>query len=140
VNRFHIFLLAPSRHATAVMRLARRYASGRFDELPELPSLHDVVMGLLHLAETQAPRAARGDKSAKEIMRGLEELLAGTRYDLLARFAAEGGGAAKPSGAGGGDVVVMWSEDPALAERIANRTGLRVVDTKIDARGLSRRA
>lgn len=49
------------------------------------------------------------------------------------------GAAAKPSGAGGGDVVVMWSEQPAIAEQIAADTGCEVVDIAVDPRGLSRK-
>jgi len=89
-NRFHIFLLVPSRHAAAVLRLAKRFTAGQFDGIEGAPSLHDVVMGLLHLAETQAPRAARGDKPAKEIMKLLEELLLSRKGGLVAAFAKAG--------------------------------------------------
>ncbi len=90
-NRFHIFLLAPSRHAAAVMRLAKRFAAGQFQGVEGAPILHEVVMGLLHLAETQAPRAVRGDKPAKEIMKLLEELLLSRKLGLVAPFARVGG-------------------------------------------------
>lgn len=46
------------------------------------------------------------------------------------------GGAAKPSGAGGGDVVVAFSSDPQLGTRLAERTGARRVDLRIDPVGL----
>jgi transcription elongation factor GreA len=89
-NRFHIFLLAPSRHSTAVLRLAKRHADGQFDGLPGAPTLNEVVLGLLHLAETQAPLAERGDKPAKEIMRLLEEVLLARKGGLVADFARVG--------------------------------------------------
>jgi transcription elongation factor GreA len=89
-NRFRIFLLAPSRHASAVLRMAKRYADGQLDGVEGAPTLPDVVMGLLHLAETQAPLAARGDKPAKEIMRLLEEVLFARKGGLVTRFAASG--------------------------------------------------
>ena len=90
VNRFKIFLLNPSRTPHAVLRLAKRWAEGRFDKIEGAPSLHDVTMGLLHLAETQAPLAARGDKPAKEIMRLLDEQLLSGRSALMKRFVKAG--------------------------------------------------
>lgn len=61
------------------------------------------------------------------------------QIEAMMRLAAEAGGAAKPSGAGGGDVVVMWSRDRADARRVAEATGSVVVDLEVDGRGLSRR-
>jgi len=89
-NRFHIFLLSPSRHPGAVMRLAKRFASGMFDGVNGAPSLTEVFMGVLHLGETQAPRAERGDKPAKEIMRTLVEVLLARKGGLVAPFAKAG--------------------------------------------------
>jgi len=86
-NRFHIFLLNPSRQPGTVMRLARSFASGLLKDVKVAPTLSEVAMGLLHLAETQAPRAARGDKPAKEVMRGLEEVLCGKKRGLFKPFA-----------------------------------------------------
>lgn len=90
VNRFRIFLLNPSRAPAAVLRLAKRWAAGMFEKIEGAPSLHDVTMGLLHLAETQAPLAARGDKPAKEIMRWLDEQLHTGKSALLPRFVKAG--------------------------------------------------
>ena len=59
--------------------------------------------------------------------------------DAVIKLAAEGGGAAKPSGAGGGDVVVMWAADESLAPSIAERTGLQLLDLEIDPAGMYRR-
>jgi transcription elongation GreA/GreB family factor len=89
-NRFHVFLLSPSRHPQAVMRLAKRFASGMFDGVPGAPSLTEVFMGVLHLGETQAPKAERGDKPAKEIMRTLVEVLLARKGGLVAPFAKAG--------------------------------------------------
>ena len=61
------------------------------------------------------------------------------QIEAMMRLAAEAGGAAKPSGAGGGDVVVMWSADPEAAQRVADATQSVVVDLAVDPRGLSRR-
>jgi transcription elongation GreA/GreB family factor len=89
-NRFHVFLLSPSRHAQAVMRLAKRYGTGMFEGVSGAPSLSEVFMGVLHLAETQAPKAERGDKPAKEIMRTLEELMLARKGGLIPPFAKAG--------------------------------------------------
>jgi len=89
-NRFHIFLLTPSRSPAAVMRLAKRWQGGMFKGVAEAPSLTEVAMGLLHLAETQAQRALRGDKPAKEVMRLLEELLLAPKTGILKSFAEHG--------------------------------------------------
>lgn len=61
------------------------------------------------------------------------------QIDAVMRLAGEQQGAAKPSGAGGGDVVLVWHEDPSVAARIAEETGCQVVDLEIDPRGLSRK-
>lgn len=58
--------------------------------------------------------------------------------DAISRYAAEEGGAAKPSGAGGGDVAVLWGADPDLGDRIASKTGTRRLALDVDRRGLIR--
>lgn len=59
--------------------------------------------------------------------------------DAIMRLAEEQGGAAKPSGAGGGDVAIVWGVDAELGPRIAERTATELVALAIDPRGLSRR-
>ena len=88
-NRFHIFLLSPSRQPATVVRLARRFGEGMFDGL-DSPTLVEVTMGLMHLSETQAQRASRGDKPAKEIMRGVQDVLVTRKGGLLSRFVDQG--------------------------------------------------
>lgn len=48
------------------------------------------------------------------------------------------GAAAKPSGAGGGDVVVIFSESAEVGLEAAARAGVRVIDLAIDPQGLRR--
>lgn len=88
-NRFKIFLMMPSRQVDAVLRLSKRFASGMFKKVDEAPSLTDVVMGLLHLAETQAPRAARDDREARKAVEGAEALLFPKKGGLGRRFAED---------------------------------------------------
>ncbi|MBK6689434.1 MAG: hypothetical protein IPG45_33520 [Deltaproteobacteria bacterium] len=54
----------------------------------------------------------------------------------LMRRAQEEGGAAKPSGAGGGDVAVLFASDPDLAARLAVETGCVLLSVRVDPRGL----
>lgn len=89
-NRFAIFLMSPSRQPATTMALAKRYASGKFDDIEGAPSVVDVASGLLRLAETQAPRAERGDKKAKPIMKSLLELLGPGKKGVLEEFVAKG--------------------------------------------------
>lgn len=48
------------------------------------------------------------------------------------------GGAAKPSGAGGGDVVVLFSQDPALGAQAAEESGALLLDLGVERTGLRR--
>jgi len=61
------------------------------------------------------------------------------QIDQVMRLASARGAAAKPSGAGGGDVVVMWGPDRAVAEGVAAETGCSVVDLQVDPVGLNRK-
>lgn len=58
--------------------------------------------------------------------------------DAIMRLAEESRVAAKPSGAGGGDVAVLFARDAEVAASIAERTGTQLLDLSIDPRGLSR--
>lgn len=59
--------------------------------------------------------------------------------DAIMRLADESRhAAAKPSGAGGGDVVLVFSTDDDTPKRIAEKTGTTLLDLSIDRRGLSR--
>ncbi len=89
-NRFHIFLIRPSGQPETTISLAKRFASGKFDGVEGAPDVVEVVSGLMRLAETQAPKAERGDKPAKAIMRELAVLLAAAKKGLVVPFVAAG--------------------------------------------------
>ncbi len=87
-NRFRIFLLTPSRYADAVLALSRRFVAGDFSEIEGAPDSVNVCHGLLCMAETQAPRAERGDKEAKDVMKELERLI--IEKGLASQFVEQG--------------------------------------------------
>jgi mevalonate kinase len=60
--------------------------------------------------------------------------------DAIMRYADESKvAAAKPSGAGGGDVAVLFALDPETPQRIAEKAGCALLEVAVDRRGLSRR-
>lgn len=60
--------------------------------------------------------------------------------EAIMRYADESrSAAAKPSGAGGGDVAVLWTRDDETAATIAQRANVALLDLTIDQRGLARR-
>jgi phosphomevalonate kinase len=59
------------------------------------------------------------------------------QIEAIMRIADELRGAAKPSGAGGGDVAIVWSFDPDVPRKIAERTGTTLLDLHVDLHGLS---
>ncbi|MCP4674960.1 MAG: hypothetical protein GY854_05535 [Deltaproteobacteria bacterium] len=64
-----------------------------------------------------------------------------SEHDLVTTLARDLGGAAKPSGAGGGDVAIAVFEDPEAARRLRSRCrshGLIPLDTNLSAPGLYR--
>ena len=66
-----------------------------------------------------------------------------SEHDLAARLAKDLGGAAKPSGAGGGDTAVAVFVDPAEAERftlISKERGLEPLDLGFGVSGLDRQS
>jgi len=87
-NRLHIFLLSPSKQPGTVLRLARRFTAGLFEGVQGAPSLVEVFMGLLHLAETQAFPALRGKKDARDALDGVLELFMQKKHGLLPDFAS----------------------------------------------------
>lgn len=88
-NRMSIYLMTPSRQPVCVLRLAKKFAAGLFKDVEGAPSTNDVIMGLLHLVETQAPKASREDREARDILKGVSTLLFDKKRGLLAAFMAQ---------------------------------------------------
>ncbi len=122
---------------------ARRDANAHracFDEL---------CAGAARLAE--AYRAARPERIIAETLSYGESMnrlgqasgapIVAAEHDLVTTLARDLGGAAKPSGAGGGDVAIAIFEDPAAARQLRSRCrshGLIPLDIKLSAPGLRR--
>jgi phosphomevalonate kinase len=81
---------------------------------------------------------ARYHRAMKELGEGAKIPIVTEELDAIARYATEGGGAAKPSGAGGGDIAVMWSPDAELPDRVAEKAGVQRLELAIDPHGLRR--
>jgi phosphomevalonate kinase len=81
---------------------------------------------------------ARYHRAMKELGESAKVPIVTEELDAIARYATEGGGAAKPSGAGGGDIAVMWSADPELPDRVADKAGVQRLDLEIERQGLRR--
>lgn len=65
-----------------------------------------------------------------------------SRFEIASNLAINLGGAAKPSGAGGGDIGVGLFGDEEAATTFASRVaqlGLRVIDAPLEAKGVHRR-
>ncbi len=65
-----------------------------------------------------------------------------SRFEIAANLAINLGGAAKPSGAGGGDIGVGLFGDEQTAATFASRVaqlGLRVIDAPLESKGVHRR-
>ena len=61
--------------------------------------------------------------------------------DVVAQAANQVGGAAKPCGAGGGDVAIAFFDDPDAKRRFEThcaRSGLRAIDVDWGAEGVRR--
>jgi phosphomevalonate kinase len=111
------------------------------------------IDALVELAISLATAYGRADGPAiveltgryREAMAALGEAagvpIVSADHASIAELAADSGGAAKPSGAGGGDVAVALFADPGSASRFRSdcgRRGLQVLELAHDAQGLAR--
>ncbi|HET6283678.1 MAG TPA: hypothetical protein VFH73_22170 [Polyangia bacterium] len=120
---------APDRHAAEIAPVRR--AADQFVE-----SMASRQPAALYAAVRAANRAMAALGRAAEVSIVTDEL------GQAAALAEELGGAAKPSGAGGGDVGIAFLPDRAAAAAFAARApgaGITVLDIRIDPRGTHRR-
>ncbi|MCB9687127.1 MAG: hypothetical protein H6738_17170 [Alphaproteobacteria bacterium] len=126
----------------AVVYTGRSASTGpRVQRYLALPDRRAFVDRSAELVAWFEERPVEATREAASLLRSMSEQ-AGIDYwtdaiDALARLAERHGGAAKPSGAGGGDVVVGFFEDPAeraAFERHAASLGLLPIPVRI-ARG-----
>ncbi|HLK93448.1 MAG TPA: hypothetical protein VKZ18_26395 [Polyangia bacterium] len=130
-------------HVRAVERLAARDPGAHARRLRDIRQAAD---GFLQAYETGDPPALLAAVGAAHealgaLGRDADLAIVTPALDAAAALAREAGGAAKPSGAGGGDVGIAFFSDPDAAQRFrtaADRHGLRILSINTGARGLWR--
>lgn len=81
---------------------------------------------------------ARAGRAYQALGRDAGAALVTEPMEAIMRLAGEASAAAKPSGAGGGDVMLLFSRDPQLGASLAEKTGTHLVEIAIDPVGLKR--
>ena len=127
----------------AVERLAARDPGSHARRLREIRQAAD---GFLAAYESSDAPALLGAVAAAHaalgaLGRDADLPIVTPALDAASALAHEVGGAAKPSGAGGGDVGVAFFSDPQSAQRFGTRAaerGLRILSINTGARGLLR--
>jgi phosphomevalonate kinase len=136
-----LFVLDTKRSASTA-ELVRACRASR-----EWTAYTDVLKGLagegIRAWSSQSARAflsivARAGRAMAALGRSAGVEIVTEEIDAIMRVAEELGGAAKPSGAGGGDVAIAFGFDRDLGAKLAERTGTDLVDLAIDRRGLVR--
>jgi phosphomevalonate kinase len=130
-------------HVRAVERLAERDPGAHARRLREIRRAADAFLSAYETG--QAPALLDAVRSAHEALAALgrdaELAIVTPALEAAATLARELGGAAKPSGAGGGDVGVAFFSDPDAAQRFRSRVArheLRILSINTGARGLGR--
>ena len=57
------------------------------------------------------------------------------QMETLSQLSETYGAAAKPSGAGGGDVALVWALDPEILDKIHEESGLHRLDLQVSPKG-----
>ena len=130
-------------HVAAVERLAARDPGAHARRLREIRRAADAF--LLSYEAGDARRLLQAVGEAHEALRALgrdaDLPIVTPALDAAAALARELGGAAKPSGAGGGDVGIAFFSDPDSAAAFRTRVAplsLRILSIITGARGLGR--
>ncbi len=82
---------------------------------------------------------ARYGRAMAQMGRQADVTVVTDTIEAIMESAARRGGAAKPSGAGGGDIVLVFGPDPNLGADVAAETGTERLDLAIDPYGLRRK-
>jgi phosphomevalonate kinase len=130
-------------HVTAVERLATRDPGAHARRLRELRCAADVFLLSYEAGDVQTLLQAVGaaHQALAALGRDADLPIVTPALDAAAALAAQLGGAAKPSGAGGGDVGVAFFSDPESAAAFRTRVpplNLRILSIMTGARGLGR--
>jgi phosphomevalonate kinase len=130
-------------HVTAVERLAARDPGAHARRLREIRRTADAFLQGYEAGDAQAVLQAVGaaHEALGALGRDADLPIVTPALDAAAALARELGGAAKPSGAGGGDVGIAFFADPDSAAVFRTRVvplRLRILSIITGARGLGR--
>ena len=130
-------------HVRAVERLAARDPGAHARRLRDIRQAADAFLAAYETGD--APAVIRAVGAAHEALgalgRDADLAIVTPALDVAAALARELAGAAKPSGAGGGDVGLAFFSDPDAAQRFRTRAvrhDLRILSISTGARGLLR--
>jgi phosphomevalonate kinase len=132
-------------HLKAVERLAARDPGSHARRLREIRRAADAFLAAYETGDAPALLGAVGasHQALAALGRDADLAIVTPALEAAAGLARELGGAAKPSGAGGGDVGVAFFADPDAAQRFRTRAAqheLRILSINTGARGLARGA
>ena len=132
-------------HVTAVERLAARDPGAHARRLREIRRAADAFLQSYEAGDTQTllQAVAASHEALAALGRDADLPIVTSALDAAAALARELGGAAKPSGAGGGDVGVAFFSDPDSAAAFRLRVpplNLQILSIITGARGLGRQA
>ncbi len=130
-------------HVRAVERLAARDPGAHARRLREIRCAADAFLTAYETGNGPALLAAvrAAHEALAALGRDADLAIVTPALEAAAALAAELGGAAKPSGAGGGDVGIAFFADPDAAQRYRSRAArhdLRILSINTGARGLLR--
>lgn len=127
-------------------RLVAQVAAARAANPAAADRALDGIAGVAHqlIAARAAPEAiaaiAAGNDACANLAAATLAPLVIPAHQAIAKLAQQVGGAAKPTGAGGGDIALCALPDPDAAARfraLAADAGLLVIDAGIDSRGVT---
>lgn len=135
------FVATPTGVSTAM--LVRRFREIGPAARPAMLEMTDAAQKFLAAWGTGQGRAllaaaSQGYEAYLELGRAMERPLVTPEHAAIAAAARRAGGVAKPSGAGGGDLAVVFLPDEAAADVLARElpAGLLLLPMRISARGL----
>lgn len=135
--RLHVFATGEAASTTRLVSACRK--SGRWGHWCQvLRALAEEGVSAYSSSETDRflSVVARYARAMKGLGEDAGVPVVTERLEAVASQALAMGGAAKPSGAGGGDVAVAWLPEDRSPQDLAERTSTRFVELTVDPKGL----